>query len=63
MVSKQYTRLAMLMPLAMIIGTFISIYAYKYSQQGPSIVIAVGIVILLPLLFYSYRTSKGKKAL
>lgn len=60
MVSRQYTKLAMLLPLAMIIGTFISIYAYKQSQQGISIVIIVGMVLLIVLLFHVYGTTKKK---
>ncbi len=62
MVSKQYTKLAMMLPVAMIIGTLISIYAYKQSQMGISIVIIVCMSLLIVLLFYVYGTSKKKSA-
>ncbi len=61
MVSKQYTKLALLMPIAMISGTMISIYAYKQSQQAISIVMAAGSLLLIFLLFYVYGNTRKKE--
>lgn len=60
MVSRQFTTLSLLMPVAMSIGTLMAIYAYKASQQGLSIVIIVGIVLLSYILFYTYGKSKRR---
>ncbi len=58
MVSKQYTILSILMPVAMTIGTLVSIYAFKQSQMGLTAVIAVGSMLLIILLFHTYRKTK-----
>ncbi len=60
MVSKQFTTLSMLMPVAMSLGTLISVYAFKNSQQSLGIVILAGIALLIILLFYTYGKSKKK---
>ncbi len=60
MVSKQFTTLSMLMPVAMSLGTLIAVYAYKNSQQSLGIVILAGIALLIILLFYTYGRSKKK---
>ncbi|VVB89506.1 Uncharacterised protein [uncultured archaeon] len=61
MVSNQFTMLSMLMPLAMSLGTLISIYAYKNSYQGLAIVTIVSSAALFILLFYTYGKTKRKK--
>jgi uncharacterized integral membrane protein len=61
MVSKQYTKLALLLPIAMITGTVISIYAYKQSQQGISVVMIIGSLLLIILLFYLYGNTRKKE--
>ncbi|MFA4934456.1 MAG: hypothetical protein WAW23_01605 [Candidatus Methanoperedens sp.] len=60
MVSKEFTTLSMLMPVAMSLGTLISIYAYKNSQQGLAIVSIAGSALLTILLFYTYGRKKKK---
>lgn len=61
MVSKQYTKLAMLLPVSMIIGTLISIYAYNQSELGISIVVVVCMSLLIILLLYSFGKVKKKE--
>ncbi len=60
MVSKQFTILSMLMPLAMSLGTLISIYVYKNFQQNLAIIPIAGSTILITLLFYMYGRTKRK---
>ncbi len=60
MVSKQFTLLSMLMPIAMSLGTLISIYAYKSSHQGLAIVTIVSSTILFIMLFYIYGRKKRR---
>lgn len=50
----------MLMPIAMSVGTLISVYAFKNSQQSLGIVILAGVALLIILLFYTYGRSKKK---
>ena len=58
MVSKQYTNLALLLPVAMIIGNVISIYIIKNSAHGSSFVIVIGSLLLIVLLFFVYKNMK-----
>lgn len=60
MVSKQFTTLSMLMPLAMSLGTLISVYAYKNSQQGLAMVSVAGSALLIIILFYTYGRTRRK---
>jgi len=60
MVSKQFTTLSMLMPVAMSIGTLISVYAYKNSYRSLALVTIAGTSLLVLLLFYTYGKSKRK---
>lgn len=60
MVSRELTTLSMLMPVAMSLGTLISIYAYKNSQQGLAFVSIAGSALLTILLFYTYGRRKIK---
>lgn len=60
MVSKQFTTLSMLMPVAMSLGTLISIYAYKNAQQSLAIVPVTGSALLIILLFYTYGKNRKK---
>ncbi len=60
MVSKEFTTLSMLMPVAMSIGTLISIYAYKNSYQSLALVTIGGSSLLIILLLYTYGRSKRK---
>ena len=61
MVSKQFTTLSMLMPVAMSVGTLISVYAYKNSYQSLAMVAIAGSALLIILLFYTYGKSKSKR--
>ncbi len=45
----------MLMPVAMSLGTLISIYVYKNSQQSLAIVPIAGSALLIMLLLYAYK--------
>lgn len=58
MVSKQFTVLSMLMPVAMSIGTLVSIYVYKNSRQNLAIVPIAGSAFLIILLFYTYGRTR-----
>ncbi len=60
MVSKQFTALSLLMPVAMAMGTLISIYVYKNSQQNLAIVPIVGSVVLIALLYNLNEKTKKK---
>lgn len=60
MVSKQLTTLSFLIPIAMSIGTLISIYAYNSSRYGLSMIMIVGMVGLSYLLFNTYAKSKSR---
>ncbi len=60
MVSKQFTTLSMLMPLAMSLGTLVSIYIYKNSQQSLAIVPVAGSALLIIILFYTYGRTRKK---
>ncbi len=60
MVSKQFTTLSMLMPIAMALGTLISVYVYKNSQQTLAIVPIVGSAVLIALLFNMNERSKKR---
>ncbi len=60
MVSKEFTTLSMLMPLAMSLGTLVSIYIYKNSQQNMAIVPIAGSAFLIIILFYTYGRNKKK---
>lgn len=60
MVSKQFTTLSMLMPVAMSIGTLISVYSYRFSQQSLAIVPVVCSALLVILLLYTYGKNKKK---
>lgn len=60
MVSKQFTTLSVLMPVAMSIGVLISIYAYKNSQQDVAIIAIVGSAFLVTMLFFTYGRIKKK---
>jgi hypothetical protein len=60
MVSKQFTVLSMLMPVAMSIGTLVSIYVYKNSQQSLAVVPIAGSALLIILLFYTYGKNRKK---
>ncbi len=60
MVSKQFTTLSMLMPVAMAMGTLISIFVYKNSQQNLAIIPIVGSAVLTALLFNMYEKNKKK---
>lgn len=60
MVSKEFTTLSMLMPVAMSIGTLISIFVYKNSQQNLAIIPIAGSALLIILLLYTYGKSKRK---
>ncbi len=48
------------MPVAMSIGTLISVYAYKNSHQSLALVIIGGSALLILLLFLTYGKSKRK---
>jgi hypothetical protein len=60
MVTKQFTTLSMLMPVAMSIGTLISVYAYKNSYQSLALVTMAGTALLIIVLFYTYGKSRKK---
>lgn len=60
MVSKEFTILSMLMPVAMSLGTLISIYAYKSSHQAMALVTIAASALLIMLLFYTYGKGKRK---
>lgn len=60
MVSKEFTTLSMLMPVAMSVGTLVSIYIYKNSQQNLAIIPIVGSAFLIIILFYVYGRTKKK---
>ncbi len=60
MVSKQFTVLSMLMPVAMSIGVLISIFAYKHSQYSLSIVTIISIALLIIIVFYTYGNARKR---
>lgn len=60
MVSKQFTTLSMLMPVAMSIGTLISVYSYRFSKQSLAIVPVICSALLVILLFYTYGKTRKK---
>jgi uncharacterized phage infection (PIP) family protein YhgE len=58
MVSKQYTTLSMLLPIAMIFGTSLSIYAYQHSNTLLIIMVYVfGFMVVLIFVIMALRTS------
>jgi hypothetical protein len=58
MVSKEFTTLSLLMPVAMTAGTLISIYVYKNYQQSLAMVPIVASAFLTILLFYTYGKTR-----
>lgn len=60
MVSKQFTLLSMLMPVAMSIGTLISIYVSKNYGLNIAIVPIAGSALLVILLFYTFARARKK---
>ncbi|GFO97196.1 hypothetical protein ig2599ANME_1396 [groundwater metagenome] len=60
MVSKQFSALSILMPVAMSIGTLIAVYAYRNSQQTLAMVAIISSALLMILLFYTYDRSRKK---
>lgn len=60
MVSNHFINLSSFIPVAMSIGTLAAIYAYKTSQQGISVIIIAGMVLLTYILFNTYGKSKRR---
>ncbi len=60
MVSKEFTALSMLMPVAMSVGTLISVFVYKNSQQNLAIIPIAGSALLIILLFYTYARRRER---
>jgi len=60
MVSKQFTTLSMLMPVAMSIGTLISVYSYRFAKQSLAIVPVICSALLVILLLYTYGKTRKK---
>lgn len=60
MVSKQFTALSMLMPLAMSMGTLISIYVSRNYEMNLAVVPVAGSALLIILLFYTFARARKK---
>jgi hypothetical protein len=62
MVSKQFTTLSMLLPIAMIIGTSLTIYAYQHSNELLAIMLYFfGFLVVIILIILAFRTSKKSR--
>ena len=61
MVSKQYTTLSILMPVAMIIGTSLAIYAYQQSYKLLTMMIYIfGFIIICIFIVITIQSTKKK---
>jgi hypothetical protein len=61
MVSKNYTTLSLLMPVAMTIGTLFAIYAYEQSNQLLTMMIYIfGFLIICIFIVVTVQSSKRK---
>lgn len=59
MVSKQYTILSILLPIAMIIGTSLSIYAYQHSDKLLIFMTYFfGLLVVIIFILMAVRTPK-----
>lgn len=58
MVSKQFTVLSMLAPVAMSLGVLIAIFAYKNSQLMLSLITIISIALLIIIVFYVYGNTR-----
>lgn len=61
MVSKNYTTLSLLMPVAVTIGTLFAIYAYEQSNQLLTMMIYIfGFLIICIFIVVTVQSSKRK---
>ena len=61
MVSKHYTTLSLLVPVAMIIGTSLAIYTYQQSNKLLTMMIYIfGFIIICIFIVMTIQSSKKK---
>jgi len=61
MVSKQFSTLSVLLPIAMIIGTSLTIYAYQQSNELLAFMVYFfGLIVVIIFIILAFRTSKKK---
>lgn len=61
MVSKQFTTLSILLPIAMIIGTSMAIYAYQNSDKLLTFMVYFfGFLVVIIFIIMAVRTPKKR---
>jgi hypothetical protein len=61
MVSKQFTTLSMLLPIAMIIGSSMAIYAYQNSDKLLTFMVYFfGFLVVIIFIIMAVRTPKKR---
>jgi hypothetical protein len=61
MVSKQFTALSILLPIAMIFGTSMAIYAYQHSDKLLTFMVYFfGFLVVIIFIIMAVRTPKKR---